>query len=170
MFWKVHIGGAAGTCRTLQSLGAIQVGKGDNEAFRFVIRKSFIFISLAMVVTCLAVWIFPQQIAQLFGATDEQRITQSVHALRVFALSFIPFCFIYTIMIVYKLFSYHKVALFISFALSLTVIPLLWLFAKFIPQYIWYSYLAAYIIEGLAILAIHKIGHVEFKLKDDLSV
>ena len=160
----------AGTCRTLQSLGAIQVGKGDNDAFNFVIRKSFIFISLAMVVTCLAVWMFPGQIAELFGANDEQRITQSIHALRVFALSFIPFCFIYTIMIVYKLFSYHKVALFISFALSLTVIPLLWLFAKFIPQYIWYSYLAAYIIEGLVIFAIHKIGHIEFRLKDDLSV
>jgi hypothetical protein len=32
-------------------------------------------------------------------------------------------------------------ALFISFALSLTVIPVLWLMSKTAPGYLWYSYL-----------------------------
>ena len=43
----------AGTCRTLQSLGAIQVGKGDDDAFRLVIRKAFRFITISMLMTCL---------------------------------------------------------------------------------------------------------------------
>ena len=38
----------SGTCRTVQSLGSIQVGKGDNEKFRLVISKSFRFITIAM--------------------------------------------------------------------------------------------------------------------------
>ena len=151
----------SGTCRTLQSLGAIQVGKKSEEGFRFVLRRSFRFITIAMAVTCLYVWIFPQSIAWLFGAATPEMVKACNHALRIFALSFVPFCYIYVMMIVYKLYSCHKMALFISFALSLTVIPVLWIMAKFAPNYLWYSYLIAYIIEAVAIFAIHKIGKLQ---------
>ena len=56
-------------------------------------------------------------------------------------------------------------ALFISFALSLTVIPVLWLISKYAKEWIWYSYLIAYIIEMIAIFVLHKMTHVKFELK-----
>ena len=155
----------SGTCQTLQSLGAIQVGKKDDEGVRTVIKRGFRFITTSMVVTCLLVWFFPQAIARLFGCDEPEMIAQSESALRVFALSFIPFCYIYVLMIVYKLYGQHRMALFISFALSLTVIPVLWLMAKFMPQNLWYSYLIAYLIEAAAIFALHKGRHIKFKLK-----
>ena len=155
----------SGTCQTLQSLGAIQVGKGDNEGVRTVIRRAFRFITTAMIVTCLLVCLFPQGIARLFGCDEPDMLAQSNHALRVFALSFIPFCYIYVLMIVYKLYSQHRMALFISFALSLTVIPVLWLMARLLPQYIWHSYLIAYLIEAAVIFVLHKWRHISFELK-----
>ena len=154
----------SGTCQTLQSLGAIQVGKGDNASVHSVIKRGFRFITTAMVITCLLVWIFPEGIARLFGCDEPEMIAQSNQALRVFALSFIPFCYIYVLMIVYKLYSHHRMALFISFALSLTVIPVLWFMAKYMPQYIWHSYLIAYIIEAAVIFALHKGRHIQFEL------
>ena len=153
----------SGTCRTLQSLGAIQVGKGDQEAFRLILRKAFGFISVAMILTCVFVWIDPQAIALLFGADGSEQIAETDHALRVFSLSFIPFCYIYVVMIVYKLYKCHKMALFISFALSLTVIPVMWLMARLMLDYLWYSYLIAYVIEILAIVMLHKMGHLRFE-------
>lgn len=153
----------SGTCRTLQSLGAIQVGKGDQEAFRLILRKAFSFITVAMILTCVFVWIDPQAIALLFGADGSEQIAETDHALRVFSLSFIPFCYIYVVMIVYKLYKCHKMALFISFALSLTVIPVMWLMARLMPDYLWYSYLIAYVIEILAIVMLHKMGHLRFE-------
>ncbi len=156
----------AGTCRTLQSLGAIQVGKADEDAFHFVLRKSFGFISIAMAITCILVWIFPQHVAELFGATTTEVLTESNHALRIFALSFIPFCYIYAVMVVYKLYSHHRMALFISFALSLTVIPVLWIISRQAPSLLWYSYLIAYIIEGAAIALIHWGSGLKWELKD----
>ena len=153
----------SGTCRTLQSLGAIQVGKGDQEAFRLILRKAFGFITVAMILTCVFVWIDPQAIALLFGANGSEQIAETDHALRVFSLSFIPFCYIYVVMIVYKLYKCHKMALFISFALSLTVIPVMWLMARLMPDYLWYSYLIAYMIEILAIVVLHKMGHLRFE-------
>lgn len=155
----------SGTCQTLQSLGAIQVGKGDVEGLRMVIRKAFRFITVAMIITCVFVWVDPQVIGALFGADNPAYIDETDYALRIFAISFIPFCYIYVMMIVYKLHKYHKMALFISFALSLTVIPVLCIIAHVAPDYLWYSYLIAYIIEGIAIFSLHKMGHVSFELK-----
>ena len=156
----------SGTCQTLQSLGAIQVGEGNDAGVRTVIKRGFRFITVAMIVTCLLVWIYPQGIAHLFGCDEPEMLSQSAPALRVFALSFIPFCYIYVLMIVYKLYNQHRMALFISFALSLTVIPVLWFMAKFLPsEYIWYSYLIAYIIEAVVIFALHKSRHIQFELK-----
>ena len=155
----------SGTCQTLQSLGAIQVGKGDYNGLKTVLRRAFRFITVSMAITCAFVWIDPQAIARLFGAVDPAMIQESKHALRVFALSFIPFCYIYVLMIVYKLYSHHHMALFISFALSLTVIPVLWLMARILPDYLWHSYLIAYLIEAIAIYVMHKSLHLRFELK-----
>lgn len=156
-----------GVCRTIQSLGSIQVGRGDNEAFTLVLRKSFNFITVAMAITCIYVWIWPESIVMLFGANESDMITEGCRALRIFAVCLIPFCYIYTIMIVYKLYNHHHMALFISFALSLTVIPVLWLFSLFAEEWIWYGFLTAYTIEMVAIFVLHKMTHVKFELTDN---
>ena len=155
----------SGTCQTLQSLGAIQVGKKNEEGLHTILRRAFRFITAAMAITCILVWAFPESIARLFGAEEATMLTECSHALRIFALSFIPFCYIYVIMIVYKLYGQHRMALFISFALSLTVIPVLWLVARIQPSMLWYSYLIAYLIEAVAIYTLHRMNHVELKLK-----
>lgn len=155
----------SGTCRTVQSLGSIQVGKGDNEKFQLVISKSFRFITVAMLTTCAFIWIAPEAITRFFGADEEDLIAEGVRALRIFALSFIPFCYIYTVMVVYKLYGYHTIALFISLALSLTVIPVLWIMSRTACDYLWYSYLIAYAIEAVAIVVLHKMTHARFELK-----
>ena len=155
----------SGTCQTLQSLGAIQVGKGDADGLRQVLRRAFRFITVSMVVTCVVVWVFPEGIVRLFGADEPDLIAEANHALRVFALSFIPFCYIYVLMIVYKLYGQHHMALFISFALSLTVIPVLWVMARTMPNLLWYSYLVAYLIEAIAIALIHRLTHAKLELE-----
>ena len=155
----------SGTCQTLQSLGAIQVGKSNDSGVKMVIHKGLRFITVSMAVTCLLVWIYPQGIAKLFGCDEPEMLAQSSHALRVFALSFILFSYIYVLMIIYKLYSHHRMALFISFALSLTVIPVLWIMARVAPGAIWYSYLIAYCIEALLIFLLHRRNHIQFKLQ-----
>ena len=138
------------------------MGNGNAEGIRTVIRKAFRFITVAMAVTCLVVWIDPQLIAALFGATNPAYISETDSALRIFALSFIPFCYIYVLMIVYKLYGHHHMALFISFALSLTVIPVLWVMSRYAPNQLWYSYLVAYVIEALLILFLHRRYRISF--------
>ena len=157
----------AGVERTIQALGSIEVGRGDNEAFRLILRKSFRFISVSMLIICIAVWVFPESIARGFGADSEVTIGETASALRAFALSLALWCYIDTIMVVYKLYGYHKMSLFISFMISLMVIPVLWIVAHYAPSLLWYSYLIAYAIELLLILLVHRIGHLKFELKTE---
>ena len=154
----------AGVERTIQSLGSIEVGRGDNEAFRLILRKSFRFITVSMVIICIVVWVFPASIARGFGADSEATISETVSALRAFALSLALWCYIDTIMVVYKLYDYHKMSLLISFMISLMVIPVLWIVAHYFPSLLWYSYLIAYVIESLIIFIVHKVGHLKFEL------
>lgn len=160
----------SGTCQTLQSLGTIQVGKGDADNLHLVIRKGFCFITIAMIVTCIFVWIDPQFVAILFGATTPEMITETDKALRIFTISFIPFSYIYVLMIVYKLYSQHHMALFISFTLSLAVIPILWIMAQVAPEMLWFSYLVAYLVEIMLIAMLHKITRSKFSLMTKSSL
>ena len=154
----------AGVERTIQALGSIEVGRGDNEAFQLILRKSFRFITVSMFIICIVVWAFPEFIARGFGADEEVIISETVSALRAFALSLALWCYIDTLMVVYKLYNYHKMSLLISFMLSLMVIPVLWIVAHFAPSLLWYSYLIAYIIELLIIFIMHKAAHLKFEL------
>lgn len=156
----------AGTCRTLQSLGAIQMGKKNKEGFNLVLNKSLTFITISMLSTCFLISMFPGIITHMFGSSEPSILAESNHVLRIFAISFIPFCYIYFIMIVYKLYKQDHMALFISFVLSLTVIPVLWFISHFAPELIWYSYLIAYILEIIAIVILHKITHAKFQLPE----
>ena len=155
----------AGTCRSLQTLGAVLIGERNSDGIRFVFGKSFRFITIAMIITCVYVWIFPSSIATLFGADNADIIKECNYALRIFAISFVPFCYIYFIMIIFKLLSFNRMSLFISLILSLTVIPVISLMAHYAAEYIWYSYLIAYIIEIMAIVAVYKAGRMDIKAR-----
>ena len=157
----------AGVERTIQTLGAIEVGRGDNVTLQLILRKSFRFITVSMLVICILVWIFPEPIARAFGADSEATITETASALRAFAISLALWCYIDTIMVVYKLYGYHKMSLFISLMISLMVIPVLWIVAHYAPSLLWYSYLIAYAIELLLIFLVHRIGHLKFELKSE---
>lgn len=154
----------AGTCRTLQSLGALQLGKKNDEGFNLVLKKSLKFITMSMLTTCALISLFPGIITRAFGCNDVAILAESNHVLRIFAISFIPFCYIYFLMIIYKLYNQNWMSLFISFALSLTVIPVLWIMSHFAPDYTWYSYIIAYILEIIMIMALHKLTKSKFQM------
>lgn len=57
-------------------------------------------------------------------------------------------------------------ALFISFALSLTVIPVMWGISVLAPQLLWYSYIIAYLLEAIIILVLHRHYQLRFVISN----
>lgn len=135
----------SGACNTLQSLGALLVGMGDIVGLRLSVNAAFRFLTISLVVCCGILWVAPDVVCELFGC-PENLLQECCGACRIYAVAFIFFCLIYLLMVNYKLLKQESLANFLSFALSLTVIPVIWAIAKFLPTAIWWSNLIAYLL------------------------
>lgn len=135
----------AGACNTLQSLGALLVGMGDIVGLRLSVNAAFKFLAISLVVCCGILWLIPGAVCELFGCPAEL-LGECAGACRIYAVAFIFFCLIYLLMVNYKLLKQESLANFLSFALSLTVIPVIWLIAMFLPSAIWWSNLISYLL------------------------
>ena len=137
----------SGACQTMQSLGAIEKGKGE-AGFKFVIRTTYVYLFISSVAVCVFTWIAPELITAMFGGGKNPALAKETDAaLRIFAPAFVMFCFIYAHMIVAKLRGENRFAVVLSFALSLTPIPVMWAIARYAPAALWWSYPVAYVIE-----------------------
>jgi anti-sigma regulatory factor (Ser/Thr protein kinase) len=135
----------SGACNTLQSLGALLVGLGDKVGLRLSVNATFKFMIISLAVCCGILWIVPDVVCRMFGCTQDMMV-ECCYATRIYAIAFIFFCGIYLLMVNYKLLNQHGLSTFLSFALSLSVIPVMWLIAAYMPAAIWWSNLIAYVI------------------------
>jgi Na+-driven multidrug efflux pump len=135
----------SGACNTLQSLGALLVGLGDMVGLRMSVNAAFKFLISSSAVCCVILWAAPSFVCRLFGCPDNL-LAECCYATRIYAMAFVFFCVIYLLMVNYKLLSRQALSTFLSFALSLTVIPVMWAIAVGAPSLIWWSNLIAYVI------------------------
>jgi Na+-driven multidrug efflux pump len=142
----------AGACNTLQSLGAILVGMGDMVGLRLSVNAAFKFLIGSLVVCCGVLWAIPGEVCRLFGCPDAL-LAECCYACRIYAAAFVFFCLIYLLMVNYKLLKQEALANFLSFALSLSVIPVIWIIATQAPGAIWWSNLIAYLLVFVVALA-----------------
>ncbi len=134
----------SGACSTLQSLGALLVGMGDMVGLRLSVNAAFRFLLASLVVCCGVLWIIPGDVSRLFGCPEEL-IGECSYACRIYAVAFVFFCLIYLLMVNYKLLKQEALSNFLSFALSLTVLPVMLIIAWLLPSAIWWSNLIAYV-------------------------
>lgn len=135
----------SGACSTLQSLGALLVGMGDMVGLRMSVNAAFRFLMISLLVCCGVLWIAPGAICGMFGCPD-QLLSECCYACRIYAVAFVFFCLIYLLMVNYKLLKLEALSNFLSFALSLSVIPVIWIIANYAPAAIWWSNLIAYVL------------------------
>ena len=135
----------AGACNTLQSLGALLVGMGDIVGLRLSVNAAFKFLIASLAVCCGILWIAPGFVCKMFGCPDEL-LSECCYACRIYAAAFVFFCIIYLLMVNYKLLKHEALSNFLSFALSLSVIPVMWIIAIYAPKAIWWSNLIAYVL------------------------
>jgi Na+-driven multidrug efflux pump/anti-sigma regulatory factor (Ser/Thr protein kinase) len=154
----------SGACNTLQSLGALLVGLGDKVGLRLSVNAAFKFMLTSLVICCGILWAMPAVVCRMFGCPD-YLLAECCYATRIYALAFVFFCGIYLLMVNYKLLGEQALSTFLSFALSLTVIPVMFGIAVFAPRAIWWSNLLAYVIVFVVLLI-----WSEIKRKKGMSV
>ena len=142
-----------GTCQTLQSLGAVQMGQGDVYGLRLSVKSAFRFVTTALAISCTFLWIMPDPVCSLFDCPDNLR-AECHYAIRIYAFAFALFIVLYLLMVNYKLLKNTVLSTFISFALSLMVIPVFYVTTNWCLDLVWWSNLIAYALVFLIVILI----------------
>ena len=146
--FQLFIGGAS---QTMQTLGAVEKGKGG-DGFAQIVRLSYWFLCISMSLVCIAFCCVPESVVRLFGGGDRpELIPAAASALRLFSPSFVLLALLYVHMVVQKLRGRNAESMFISLTLMLMPVPAMWALARFATEWIWWGYLLGNAVELLLI-------------------
>lgn len=142
----------SGASQTMQTLGAVEKGKGG-DGFAQIVRLSYWFLCVTMSLVCIAFWSSPEFVVRLFGGGERpELIPAAASALRLFAPSFVLLAVLYVHMVVQKLRGRNAESMFISLTLMLMPVPAMWLLARFATEWIWWGYLLGNAVEILMVV------------------
>lgn len=108
-----------GTLRTIQPVGSILKGLGDDRGMKFLVSRSYKFLFICLGVYAAVIIFFPAQISKLLGATNEASMQIILKALPLFSLNIIMQALLYELMPVFQFYGHKKLALFLSVAQTL---------------------------------------------------
>ncbi len=116
-----------GTLRTIQPVGAIIKGLGDDRGMLFLLKKAYAFLAICLTAFALVLVVFPTHISALLGATNEGALSIIQKALPIFSLNIVMEALIYNLIPVYQFYGYKNLALTISFGKTLLPMFGFWL-------------------------------------------
>ncbi|MEG2039060.1 MAG: MATE family efflux transporter [Oscillospiraceae bacterium] len=128
-------------------------GAKDKKRFFKCYRLALLYALCIMTAGTLLFWIFPKQLLLMFNATPEMLET-GVHALRILSLSFIPSAFVIPTCNMFQAVGQGFKSLVVVLMRQLVgILPLSWLFAKFIGiSMVWWSFGIAEMLSLVTVL------------------
>ncbi len=139
MLSMLLLGGAG---QVVTGIGGVLYGEYDYEALRNTLRIVFKTIIIVMSLCTVVVFLFPELLAQLFGAKG-RLLQESVGPLRQFSFVLLPMGIIIPLGNVFVLVNRNTIASFINIGMLAFIVPLVFLSTLFFPDYIWLSMSAA---------------------------
>ncbi len=113
----------SGTLRTIQPVGSIIKGLEDDRGMFFLIQKTYKFLIICLSIYTVSIIIFPTQIANFLGATNEASLPIILKALPPFTLQIIMQALLYNLMPIYQFYNHKNIALFLS--IGQTLLPMI---------------------------------------------
>ena len=135
MLSMLLLGGAG---QVVTGIGGVLLGEYDYEALKKVLAIVFRAIIIVMSVSSVIVFLFPELLAQLFGAKG-RLLQDSIVPLRQFSLIFLPLGIILPLSNVFVLLNRNTIASAINIGMLVSLVPLVFLATLFFPDYIWLS-------------------------------
>lgn len=144
----------SGTMRTIQPVGAILKGIGDARGILLMMGRAYQFLVVCLVVCSIAIFNFPNQVSAIFGVHDAAMLPKVANALPAFALYIILEGVFSLFIPAYQFYEHNGLAMYI--ALSKAILPMLgfWAFAVWLPEFVWWGFLAGMIVVGIILLPI----------------
>ena len=111
-----------GTLRTIQPVGSILKGLGDDRGMLLLLQRAYKFMAICLAVYAVTITLFPAQISQLLGANNEASLPVILDALPLFSLNIIMQSLLYVLITVFQLYNHKRLAIFLS--VGQTLLPM----------------------------------------------
>ncbi len=116
-----------GTLCTIQPIGSILRGIGDDRGMAILMQKAYTFLTICLVIYTLGIVAFPVQIGSLLGAANEASVPVLQEALPLFSLHIAMQALLYNLIPVYQFYDRKSLTFFLSFAQTLLPMVGFWL-------------------------------------------
>lgn len=116
-----------GTLRTIQPVGSILKGLGDDRGMLFLMKRAYTFLAICLAIYAIGIVVFPTQISELLGATNEESLPIILNALPLFSLQIVMQALLYNLIPVYQFYGHKNLALTLSFGQTLLPMFGFWL-------------------------------------------
>ena len=113
----------SGSLRTIQPIGAILKGLGDDRGMSLLLKRTYTFLGICLALYAAVIVAFPAPIAQILGAANESSMPFVLEALPLFSLNIVMQVLLYNLMPVYQFYGHNRLALFLSIAQ--TIFPMI---------------------------------------------
>lgn len=112
-----------GTIRTIQPVGSILHGIGDDRGMLLLMRRAYRFLSICLVVYVLLIVIFPVQVGHILGVNSASSIPIIRKALPAFTLQIVMQALLCCLIPVYQFYDHKHLAFLIS--VGQTLLPMI---------------------------------------------
>lgn len=111
-----------GVLRTIQPVGSILKGLGDDRGMKLLMQRAYMFMTVCLAIYAAAIIMFPTQISQFLGASNESSMPVIINALPLFSLNIVMQALIYNLIPPFQFYGHKNLALFLS--VGQTLLPM----------------------------------------------
>ncbi len=109
----------SGSLRTIQPIGAILKGLGDDRGMTLLLKRTYTFLGICLASYAVLIVAFPAPIARILGAANESSMPFVLEALPLFSLNIVMQVLLYNLLPIYQFYGHNRLALFLSIAQTL---------------------------------------------------
>ena len=135
-------------------IGGVMYGERDWDGLNRLQMSALQIVVSASVVVTVLVYLHPAVMAEIYGA-DERLCLLSEKPIRLFVQSLIPLSVLMLVSNAYMMSDRSRMASIIEFGPLVIMLPIVWIIARVMPDYFWYS-----IPLGLWVLLLITIGTI----------
>lgn len=131
---------------SILSIGGVLIGEKDWDSLRSLIKKCFLFLNVGVGFFTVFVLLFPQLIIQLFGSDSDELLNGSIMPVRIFIIGLLISANISIFNFLFQLLGHLKISTLFTALQGTILLPAIWLFAMWIPEYLWVAFPASFIL------------------------
>ena len=119
-------------------IGGMMYGERDWEGLNRTLTSIVKIVQTACIVAMVLLYLFPDIMPTIYGA-DERLRQLSQEPVRLFSQSMIPISLLMLLSNIYMMSDRSRLSSVIEFGPLIIMLPIVWLIATIIPDYLWYS-------------------------------